>query len=53
MSDEARHILDTLAFIPFEDCQPLNRTFEALPPVPGLYAIKHRSAGILYIGKTN
>jgi excinuclease UvrABC nuclease subunit len=52
MSDEARQILDTLAFTPFEDCQPLNRTFEALPPAPGLYAIKHRFAGILYIGKT-
>lgn len=49
---EARQILDTLASIPFEQCQVIGRDFTNLPPRPGLYAIRHRVIGLLYIGKT-
>jgi GIY-YIG catalytic domain len=49
---QARRILDAIAFIPFEQCQPLTRGFESIPARPGIYAIRHRSDGLLYIGKT-
>jgi excinuclease UvrABC nuclease subunit len=49
---QARRILDEIAFIPFEQCQPLSRGFENIPPRPGIYAIRHRTDGLLYIGKT-
>jgi excinuclease UvrABC nuclease subunit len=49
---QAREILDTIAFRPFEQCQPLTRKFEKLPARPGIYAVRHRIDGLLYIGKT-
>ncbi|HSF73754.1 MAG TPA: GIY-YIG nuclease family protein [Microcoleus sp.] len=49
---QARRILDAIAFIPFEQCQPLTRGFETIPARPGIYAIRHRTDGLLYIGKT-
>ena len=49
---QARRILDAIAFMPFEQCQPLNRKFESMPPRPGIYAIRHKVDGLLYIGKT-
>jgi excinuclease UvrABC nuclease subunit len=49
---QARRILDVIAFRPFENCQPLTRRFENLPARPGIYAIRHRIDGLLYIGKT-
>ncbi|MEG4055971.1 MULTISPECIES: GIY-YIG nuclease family protein [unclassified Microcoleus] len=49
---QARRILDAIAFIPFEQCQPLTRGFESIPARPGIYAIRHRTDGLLYIGKT-
>jgi excinuclease UvrABC nuclease subunit len=49
---QARRILDVIAFRPFENCQPLTRRFESLPARPGIYAIRHRIDGLLYIGKT-
>nr|RNJ69264.1 MAG: GIY-YIG nuclease family protein [Leptolyngbya sp. IPPAS B-1204] len=49
---QARRILDTIAFTPFEHCQPLNREFDNIPARPGIYAIRHQTAGLLYIGKT-
>jgi len=48
---EARQILNTLAFTPFEQCQPLTRTFEEIPARVGLYAFRHSYEGLLYIGK--
>jgi excinuclease UvrABC nuclease subunit len=55
MSDElkaeAQRILDHLAFMPFEDCIPLTKEFQAIPPISGLYAVRHQELGILYIGK--
>ena len=50
--EQARQILNSLAFQPFENCQPLNRTFANIPSRPGLYAIRHRTIGLLYIGKS-
>jgi excinuclease UvrABC nuclease subunit len=49
---QARGILDTIALKPFEQCQPLTRKFEKLPARPGIYAVRHRIDGLLYIGKT-
>jgi excinuclease UvrABC nuclease subunit len=49
---QAREILDAIAFTTFDRCQPLSRGFENIPPRPGIYAIKHRADGLLYIGKT-
>jgi GIY-YIG catalytic domain len=49
---QARKILDTIAFMPFEQCQPLTRGFENLPARPGIYAVRHRTDELLYIGKT-
>ncbi|MEG5172474.1 GIY-YIG nuclease family protein [Microcoleus sp. B3-D7] len=46
---QARRILDAIAFIPFEQCQPLTRGFESIPARPGIYAIRHRTDGLLYI----
>ena len=49
---QAREILNSIAFTPFRECQPLNREFDSLPARPGLYAIRHKTEGLLYIGKT-
>ena len=49
---EARRILDTLVFTPFEKCQPLSREFGYVPSRLGLYAFRHRVDGLLYVGKT-
>jgi GIY-YIG catalytic domain len=51
IQEEARQILDTLASVPFEDCIPLDKEFRQLPMSAGIYAVKHRTLGILYIGK--
>ncbi|MDJ0705532.1 MAG: GIY-YIG nuclease family protein, partial [Leptolyngbyaceae cyanobacterium MO_188.B28] len=39
-------------FTPFEQCQLLSREFNTIPSRPGIYAIRHRTDGLLYIGKT-
>jgi excinuclease UvrABC nuclease subunit len=49
---QARKILDAIALIPFKQCQPLTRNFASIPARPGIYAIRHRTDGLLYIGKT-
>jgi len=49
---QAKSILDAIAFTPFEECQPLNRDFSNIPDRPGIYAIRHKYEGLLYIGKT-
>jgi GIY-YIG catalytic domain len=48
----AQRILDTLAFMPFEECQSLSRQFDNIPARPGLYAVRHNHEGLLYIGKS-
>jgi hypothetical protein len=49
---QAKVILDEIAFTPFEQCESLNRKFDNIPAVPGIYAIRHKTDGLLYIGKT-
>ena len=43
---QARSTLDTIAFIPFEQCQPLTREFESIPARPGIYAVRHKTNGL-------
>jgi excinuclease UvrABC nuclease subunit len=52
MQAQARAILDQIAFISFEECQPLTRAFQSIPARPGIYAVRHKTDGLLYIGKT-
>ena len=49
---EAARILEILKNMPFDECCPLTRQFNDLPPRPGIYAVTHRTQGILYIGKS-
>jgi excinuclease UvrABC nuclease subunit len=49
---EALKILNDLVSIPFSDCIPLSKEFRELPMSAGIYAVRHRTIGILYIGKT-
>jgi hypothetical protein len=49
---QARRILDAITFTPFEQCQPVSREFGDIPARPGIYAIRHKTDGLLYIGKT-
>jgi hypothetical protein len=49
---QARNILDAIAFTAFDQCQPLSREFSSLPARPGIYAIRHKNNGLLYVGKT-
>jgi hypothetical protein len=48
---EARAILDSIASIAFDDCVPLSKEFRELPMSAGIYAVRHRTIGILYFGK--
>jgi excinuclease UvrABC nuclease subunit len=50
---QAREILNRLALIAFDRCLEIDRSFSHLPPIPGIYAIRHRIDGLLYLGKTN
>jgi excinuclease UvrABC nuclease subunit len=52
VQQEAQQILDTLAFTPFWQCHTLSRSFDTIPMKVGLYAFRHRTEGLLYIGKT-
>jgi excinuclease UvrABC nuclease subunit len=49
---EAETILAYLAAVPFESCIPLSKEFRELPMSAGIYAVRHRTLGFLYIGKT-
>ncbi len=49
----AIEILNYLVFSEFDAAVELTREFEALPNRPGIYAIRHASVGVLYIGKPN
>jgi excinuclease UvrABC nuclease subunit len=48
---QARVILDTLVRRPFADCVAITRDFADLTTKPGIYAVRHRTAGLLYVGK--
>ncbi|WP_414619117.1 GIY-YIG nuclease family protein [Calothrix sp. CCY 0018] len=49
---QAQRILDAIAFTPFEQCYPVSREFANIPARPGIYAVRHKTDGLLYIGKT-
>lgn len=49
---EAGQILNAFVFTPFNECYPLNREFSNIPSRPGIYAVKHKHEGLLYIGET-
>jgi excinuclease UvrABC nuclease subunit len=49
---DALRILNYLVSIAFEDCIVLSKEFRELPMSAGIYAVRHRTLGILYIGKT-
>jgi excinuclease UvrABC nuclease subunit len=49
---EAVRIVNYLVSVPFENCIPLSKEFRELPMSTGIYAVRHRALGILYIGKT-
>jgi GIY-YIG catalytic domain len=51
--DQAQTILDRLAFLPFDAGLPIVRNFRSFPELPGIYAVRHRTEGLLYLGKTN
>ena len=48
---EALRILEILISTQFEDCYPLAKAFGNLPARPGIYAIKRKDEGVIYIGK--
>lgn len=48
---QARAILDALMNQPFASCVPISRDFATLTTKPGLYAVRHRTEGLLYVGK--
>ncbi|WP_088889983.1 GIY-YIG nuclease family protein [Leptolyngbya ohadii] len=52
LGQEADRLLVILVETPFKECYVLSREFHQLPNGAGLYAIKHRTMGILYIGKS-
>jgi hypothetical protein len=49
---EARAILETLISKPFEACISVGREFPALTTQHSIYAVRHRTEGLLYIGKS-
>ncbi len=52
LETEAEEVLELLTSMPFEECYPLSRKFEEVPTNPGLYAVRHRVEGLLYLGKS-
>jgi hypothetical protein len=51
IEEQARSILDSLMQRPFADCVAISRSFADLPTKPGIYAVRHRSEGLLYVGE--
>jgi excinuclease UvrABC nuclease subunit len=52
IQQEAMRILQILIDTPFDECCPLSKDYADLPTRLGIYAVKHREEGILYIGKS-
>lgn len=49
---EALSILESLVSLPFDQCIPVSRDFPTLSTRHSLYAVRHRTEGLLYIGKS-
>lgn len=48
---QARTILESLIKTEFSECAPITKEFAALTTKPGIYAVRHRTDGLLYVGK--
>jgi excinuclease UvrABC nuclease subunit len=51
LEEQAQGLLQALLSASFESCALITREFQDLPLSPGLYAVKHREHGLLYLGK--
>ena len=51
IGNQAQTILDALLQMPFATCIPISRNFAGLTTKPGIYAVRHRQNGLLYVGK--
>jgi len=49
---EAQIILERLVSQPFDECQSVSRDFSGMTTRHSIYAVRHRTDGLLYIGKT-
>jgi excinuclease UvrABC nuclease subunit len=49
---QAQEILAILMALPFAECVPITKSFAELTTQPGIYAVRHRIKGLLYVGKT-
>jgi len=49
--NEAQTILEALVNQSFEECQPVSKTFSGMTTRSSIYAVRHRTEGLLYIGK--
>jgi hypothetical protein len=47
--NNATEILNYLAFSDFDEAIEITREFESLPPRPGIYTVRHRSYGVLWL----
>jgi hypothetical protein len=52
LETQALAILETLVNTPFSQCLPVTRDFKAFPANASLYAVRHTTLGLLYLGKT-
>jgi hypothetical protein len=48
---QAQAILTALVTVPFTECVPISQDFSGLSTSAGIYAVQHRSEGLLYVGK--
>jgi excinuclease UvrABC nuclease subunit len=48
---QAFTILDALTKVLFSECVPISRDFAEMTTRPGIYAVRHRTEGLLYVGK--
>lgn len=48
---QAHTILESLIKTAFSECVPITREFTGLTTKPGIYAVRHRVDGLLYVGK--
>ncbi len=52
VEQKATRILNVLMSTPFGESEPISRGFDGLPSSNAIYAVKHETEGILYVGKT-
>ena|SRR6476646_4174323 len=48
---QAFAIFDSLTKSSFSECTPISRELGGLTTRPGIYAVRHRTEGLLYVGK--